>query len=190
MPTDRSSEGDVTLRYETPEWEAIYEIRAADGRPVIASIQIKPRTDDPVPPELPATLARELVRPGEALKHAHAFLGDLGPLRAWVGLESYHDLERHRGKRRPDYFYAAIASAYLQALKSGSRKPVADAAAVLPQGYEAKFVSDALTRARRRGLLTRPDSKRAGGHMTSLGQGVLDAGPPKDYLGPLAPVQA
>jgi hypothetical protein len=94
-----------------------------------------------------------------------------------------------RGKRQPDYFYAAIAALYVDAHAAGSRRPVADVADQLPKPYEASFVRDALSKARARGLLERSAGQRhAGGELTARGMEVLQVGPPENYAGPLPPV--
>jgi hypothetical protein len=174
----------VELHYETPDWEAIYEIRAVNGRPAIASIRVKPRTEG-TPPELPATLARELMRPGEAVQRAQAYMTDplttasasvIPMMRAL--LDRYHDPTPRQGKRQPDRFYAGIAALYVEAVAAGSRRPVQDTARALGPDYQPPFVRDALTRARRRGLLTRPKTPaKAGGELTALGCEALEDRP-------------
>jgi hypothetical protein len=189
-PLEDVTDVSVELKYETPDWETIYEIRAINGRPVIAAIRIAPRTEGPVPPELPASLVRELLRPGEAVERARAYMTDplivasasvVPMLRAT--LDRYHDSRPRRGKRQPDHFYASIASRYLEVIASGSRKPVEVTAAQL--GEEDDFVRYALDRARKRKLLARPDSPgKAGGCLTQLGRKALEAVPPEQPLQP------
>jgi len=171
----------LELKYETPDWETIYEFHDVKGRPVVASIRIAPRTAG-VPPDLPATLVRELLRPGEAVEIARKYMTDsLTKASATVLpmmrelLDRYHDSRPRRGKRQPDHFYAAIASCYLHAVASGNHNPVEVAAAQI--GETAGFVSQALNRARKRELLARPDSPgKAGGCLTQLGRDVLKQG--------------
>lgn len=73
-------------------------------------------------------------------------------------------------KGRDDRFYATVASAYVDALERGSRKPVVDAAQSLGDktggSYEPTYIRDLLHEARRRELLTRPPKGRAGGQLT------------------------
>jgi hypothetical protein len=183
-PTEDIADVRLELKYETPDWETIYEFRDVKGRPVVASIRIAPRTDGPVPPDLPATLVRELLRPGEAVEIARKYMTDpltnasatVLPMMREL-LDRYHDSRPRRGKRQPDHFYAAIASCYVHAIASGSHNPVAVAADQL--GEKDTFVSQALNRARKRELLTRPDSPgKAGGYLTRLGCEALEARPP------------
>jgi hypothetical protein len=124
------------------------------------------------------------MRPGEAIQEARKYLTDplvraTGSAFSMMGelLARYHDPSARQGKRRPDSFYAWIASLYLEAVAAGSPSAVRDTATRLGPGYEPGFVRDALTRARKRKLLTRPDTpKRAGGELTQLGREALEQG--------------
>jgi hypothetical protein len=182
--------------FETAPWRAIYELRADEGRASIAGVQLEP-ADSTRPSSLPAQLARDLLKPGLALAAGRYGLRDMieDPnvsiaeqraraklLADWHGLDAAQLGTERRGKRQPDYFYAAIASRYLDEVASGSRRPVADTAQALPGGYEATFVRDALDRARKRELLERPKggARHAGGQLTARGVDVLAAGPPSD----------
>jgi len=85
---------------------------------------------------------------------------------------------RQPGRRgRGDAFYAHVASAYVEAITQGSRKPVKDAALALSKAwsgtYEDTYVRDLLNEARHRGLLTRPPKGRAGGELTEKGRQAL-----------------
>ncbi len=76
---------------------------------------------------------------------------------------------------RPDAFYAEVASRYVDALDSGSRRPTADVAENL--NYSAARVRDAVHEARERGLLSRPAAKgRPGGALTDRAKKLLAAG--------------
>lgn len=85
---------------------------------------------------------------------------------------------RQPGRRgREDAFYAHVASAYVEAITQGSRRPVKDAALALSKAwsgtYEDTYIRDLLGEARRRGLLTRPPKGRAGGELTTKGRQAL-----------------
>src|SRR4051794_23491038 len=62
--------------YEAGGWRAIYALEQVDGRPVIASVRLEPQDLESSAPELSATLARELMRPGEALRMVREHLAD------------------------------------------------------------------------------------------------------------------
>lgn len=80
-------------------------------------------------------------------------------------------------KGRDDRFYATVASAYVGALKRGSRQPVVEAAQALGEAtggfYASTYVRDLLHEARRRELLTRPPRGRAGGQLTEKALALL-----------------
>ncbi|MGH9380853.1 MAG: hypothetical protein ACRD2Z_09610, partial [Thermoanaerobaculia bacterium] len=78
---------------------------------------------------------------------------------------------RRGPKGWPDEDYARLADAYLKACESGSRSPVADVAA--ERGMTADALRQALHRARRRGLLTRQTTGRAGGELTPRARALL-----------------
>ena len=112
---------------------------------------------------------------GEALEIAYRQLGkqldrEQGsprPLPTRFSKEAVSAPRRPASKGRDDRFYAAVASLYVEALETGSRKPVVDAAKMLSATkrgtYEPAYVRDLLHVARQRDLLTRPPKGRAGG---------------------------
>lgn len=181
-------------------WRAVYSIEFDEGRAAIAGVALEPTDPGEFPP-LAAALARELLKPGAALDIARRELRDMieegNPdadeqaareryFAAFHGLDVTQLAER-RGKRQPDYFYAAIAALYVDAHTAGSRRPVADVADQLPPPYKTPFVRDALSKARERGLLERSAGQRhAGGQLTAAGMQVLEEGTPEDYVGPAA----
>jgi hypothetical protein len=172
-------------------WRAVFLLVADAGRPAVGEVRLEPIGE--VRP-LAALLARELLKPAQALEIGrHALLEAIegpdsaserkaraGVLASWHGLDPTQLGAERRGSRQPHYFYASIASLYLEAVASGSRSPVKDTAERLGKGYERSFVRDALTRARKRELLTYPGSpNKAGGCLTQLGREALEAGPPQ-----------
>ena len=180
----------ISVRFEIEDaaWRAIYSIGADGGRVAISEIRIEPvdPSSSPLPP-LPAQLARDLLRPGQALEEAQGALAVMvrpDVLADWHGIDAAALGIERRGKRRPDYFYTAIASHYIDARESNPASPVAHAASRLPAGYGPPFVRDALHEARQRELLERPGQGRAGGQLTAHGLAVLKAGPPENYEGP------
>ena len=178
----------MTFESDDAAWRAIYSSGADGGRVAISEIRIEPvdPSSSPLPP-LPAQLARDLLRPGQALEEAQGALAVM--VRRDV-LADWHDIDaaalgiERRGKRRPDYFYAAIASHYIDARESNPASPVVHTAARLPVGYGPAFVRDALNEARQLELLERPGQGRAGGQLTAHGLEVLKSGPPENYEGP------
>jgi hypothetical protein len=187
--------GEVEVVERAP-WRAIYELAANKGRAVIAEVRLEPTNPADGRP-LSAQLARELVKPSAALDFGRKGLLAMVPhddsreqraREEWLvkyGLDPTQLGAERRGKRQPDYFYAALAARYVEAHTSGSRRPVADVADQLPLGYESSFVRDALSKARERGLLERSSGQRqAGGEFTARGRHVLEEGPPDGYVGP------
>jgi hypothetical protein len=181
-------------------WRAVYSIAFDEGRPAIDGVLLEPIDPAEAPP-LAAELARELLKPGAALDLARRAFRDMieeGDADEQAARERYfaafHGLDpaqlgaERRGKRQPDYFYAAIAARYVAAHRAGSRRPVADVADQLPKPYKPPFVRDALSKARERDLLGRSAGQRhAGGELTARGLEVLQEGPPDGYVGPLPP---
>lgn len=87
------------------------------------------------------------------------------------------DRRRPGPKGWPDQHYAKIAAAYVDALAGGSRRPVNDATEFLKkQGlpYSKDRIRDAVSEARRRGLLTPAQRGRAGGRLTDRAQKLLE----------------
>jgi hypothetical protein len=179
-------------------WRAAYRIESGEGGLIISEVRLEP-THVPVAP-LPAQIARRLVKPGAAIAEFRRAVRERiesGPASGQAAREAMFtvlhgldlgDLEgEQRGRRRPDYFYAAIAERYVAAHTAGSRRPVADVADDLPAAYKAPFVRDALVKARDLKLLEETGRRRAGGELTALGREVLAAGPPDDYVGPEPP---
>jgi len=184
---DASPSLTLTLEIEDAPWRAIYKIDGDDGRTVISEIRFEPSDATASPAPLPAQLARDLLRPGQALREAEAALATrFQPhvLADWHGIDAAQLGIERRGKRRPDYFYAAIASHYVDALTSSPSRPVMATAARLPDGYGPPFVRDALDEARKRKLLHRPGQGRPGGRLTPHGLKVLRERPPENYDGP------
>jgi hypothetical protein len=184
---DASPSISLTLEIEDAPWRAIYTIDSHGGRTVISEIRFEPSDATASPAPLPAQLARDLLRPGQALQEAEAALAmRFHPvvLADWHGIDAAQLGIERRGKRRPDYFYAAIASHYVEALASNPSRPLAATASRLPPGYGSSFVRDALDEARKRELLDRPGQGRAGGRLTPQGLKVLRDSAPENYDGP------
>jgi hypothetical protein len=134
---------------------------------------------------------------GKAQEQARWFVDQFGPGLKWTrnadaprgaGLAggTYDDLgyqpeavsePRRPGRRgRDDFYYAEFAELYVDALASGSSRPVADVADKLSrngQTYTAAYVRDVIHQARRRELLTTAPPGRPGGHLTEKARGVL-----------------
>jgi hypothetical protein len=182
----------ITLELEIGDapWKAIYSLTAVGGRAVLSDVKVV-RSDPSTPPmSLPARLARELLRPAQAVKFARELLAEDNAevLALWHLDAAQFGVVEVRGKRRPDYFYAAIAAHYIEVYESGSTEARAETATRLP-GYEPRFVRDALDKARKRELLDRPKGgqRHAGGELTARGLQVLQEGPPDGYAGPSPP---
>lgn len=79
---------------------------------------------------------------------------------------------------RDDLHYARIAAAYVTTHQAGSKRPVADVARLLHAS--PKTVSNALYKARERGLLTGGARGKAGGQLTSKAASVLQQANPTD----------
>ena len=84
---------------------------------------------------------------------------------------------RERRPGRPgksDREYAELAREYVEALESGSRRPTADVARKAHRFTDASHIRDGLHEARKRGLLTRPQTKgKAGGILTDRARALL-----------------
>lgn len=83
--------------------------------------------------------------------------------------------ERRPGRPgRSDREYAELAREYVEALESGSRSPTADVAQKAHRFTDASHIRDGLHEARKRGLLTRPQTKgKAGGVLTDRARALL-----------------
>lgn len=83
--------------------------------------------------------------------------------------------ERRPGRPgRSDREYAELAREYVEALESGSRSPTADVAQKAHRFTDASHIRDGLHEARKRGLLTRPQTKgKAGGVLTDKAHALL-----------------
>ncbi len=88
------------------------------------------------------------------------------------------DMPPKRGRRGPkgrtDAELAKLAADYLKACESGSRSPVADVARV--RGMTDMALRTVLYRARKRGLLTKQTTGRAGGQLTPRARVLLRHG--------------
>jgi hypothetical protein len=108
-------------------------------------------------------------------------------LRERFGIAAAELPVERRGKRQDDFLYATIADRFVRAIELGSRSPRKDVALELPATYGGQFVAGALMKARKRKLLTPPESTRPVGRLTARGRRVLAAGPPAGYTSPLPP---
>lgn len=185
----QTPDGDREIWVNLPlgEWEAQARVEAQDGQPVVAELRVAPwrHWKAECSPATPAggLTARELrrLRLGEALAAAHEKIDFL--LGRDAHPESVLNIEPlgfERGKLgkpagrapRSDDYYATVAMAYVDAVRAGSRSPVADAAQALG-GFDRTYVRDLLSEARRRELLSRPPKGRAGGELTDKGREAL-----------------
>lgn len=83
-----------------------------------------------------------------------------------------------RGRRKPDGFFAIVASEYLAAHRRGSPKPAADVASKM--SVSPATVTNWIHTARERDLLTRAGQGRSGGSMTDKGRAALRDASPAD----------
>jgi len=196
-----SSTGTHTLEIDDT-WEVVYTLGADDGQPVVREMQIRPQRGKPLPAGGLSTRAVRQIKLGEHLaiirtrlaqglsqgrsfadrttevpgvyrvsESAADFLRDAAER---VGVTSVQGGKRLGRPSQPDTYYATMALAYVDALKQGSRRPVADVAKA--ENYSPSHVRDALKTARERGLLTRPKGRgRADGKLTEKAIGLLRA---------------
>ena len=164
-------------------WRAIYTIVAVAGHPEIGEVQLVP-ADPANPAPLSARLARDLLKPGDALQKARRALSEMigdrddraQRLRVLHGVDPAKLGVERRGKRQPDAFYAKIAESYVEQVRLGRPNPVAETARLLFDENDVNFVRDALTRARKRELLEYPPRPgKPGGELTALGREALEA---------------
>lgn len=182
-----ASQPPARVRYQLEDWVIEYLIVSEAGAPVIATLLIHPGDVDdpdqrrPVPPGgITARLLRRL-HPANAQRFARSELAERAeprdPLADAVALHGYRaaDLQAQPGPgrpRRPDRFCAEIAAEYTKALDTGSTKPIEDTAELMH--YSPAYVRDVISKARRRGLLTRTGRGRAGGQLTAKGRRTLE----------------
>ena len=140
-------------------------------------------------PERPLS-ARSLqrrLRPGRAIRVfatvpgylSDASLAKVGLTREMLAQEP----DRHRRGGLPDYFIAAVAKLYVDALNRRSPRPVEDVTKQLNEirasRHRATYVRDLLVRARKDGLLApeSPGRGKAQGWLTPKGQKALEDAP-------------
>jgi len=91
-----------------------------------------------------------------------------------VGFPGVVVAERPRPERntgRPDWFFAQLAADYVDAVASGSRRPVADLAR--RRRFPPARIRDMLHEARERGLLSRGERGRRGGYLLPRAMEIL-----------------
>lgn len=195
-------------------WVVAYRIVNDRGRPVVGEIRIFPAEENRPrlghwSGELLGTTAkvprrgitsRQLrdVRVRAYLQYMagrvadfQARLGDMAEHWGWGAAKSnipnrVRSTGARRGRKpRPDKFYARIAADYVQALSSGSKRPIQDVAKrrKLPGGQ----VRDMIRQARKRGLLTRERGGVRGGMLTASGSALVPARKPKRPIKPKSP---
>lgn len=90
-----------------------------------------------------------------------------------------------QGAPRGDRFLASVARLYVEAVERGSRRPIVDLQSALNDrnspplpALSAGQTRDLVAKARREGLLTRPEDggTRAGGQLTQKAERLLDGG--------------
>jgi hypothetical protein len=188
--------GEARVTCEAADWQAVYTVRVLGGRLAIASVLIEPRAhaaDNP--PPLSATMARDLLATGPVLKKAREDLPEVGLVITHVASsgafpaardfdESFAaglvSLDQKSTRGRPRHFYAVIAAKYAELVGAGSSAPVEETTRELfgDIALHRDMVSQALNRARKLELLTRPPvPRRPGGELTQLGREALEAGP-------------
>jgi len=178
-------------------WEAEFDLARQSGTAVVSQVRVYHRSPNqqwitsrvPDPATLPAggLPARILrdVRFGEAYR-AMREIGDAtdartpeasGPagLLATLGFEHIGNRNRKRGRPpHDDGFYARVSRQYVEALRTGSRRPVVDVAQELK--LSPSRVRSLLTTARKHGLLTPAVRGRAGGAITEKARALLNKG--------------
>jgi hypothetical protein len=182
-------------------WSVVYFVAASPlGRPIVQSVHVVPSPAGPCPDErTPPRCARTVPEGGLTATYlrervtlaAHVFEDLPVALKGFEGgrfAESARrligslgfdpDVRPERGRRgpkgTPDSWYALLAADYLDAIKGGSRSPVADLAK--ERGMSEVGLRAALNRARKRGLLTRKGTGRAGGTLTPRAVRILRGG--------------
>jgi hypothetical protein len=174
------------------DWQAIVDVVAQDGAPVIARVEISPRQFDPAAPsrtEPPrgglSTRTIRRLRLEDAFDASRDALREVeGETLRWQGFSADNlSLPFHRSRRqsRPNLFYVGIAAAYCDAIKRGCKAPRREVAEQLNRegggGYSEAFVRDALRVARERGLLTGTTHGVARGQLTPKAKAVLRESP-------------
>ncbi len=176
-------------------WTAVYRLIPRDGRPIVAELRVLPNevhttaNGEPfggheIPGDgLTAAVLKDEVVMGRHIyellpawlrknRHSH-FFTRFHALLASLGFD--FEKKPRRGRRGPkgwpDEDYAQLADDYVRACKSGSRSPVADMAKA--RGMKDTALRAAVSRARKRGLLTRQTGGRAGGQLTQRAKALL-----------------
>ena len=183
------------------DFNACYRLVPRDGRPLVAEFRLVPtahcddrrvniRPDgeplgdpEPVGAGITAGLLKTDVPIGEHIyevlpaalkKHRD---GPFGALYTLTVGELGFDPEKkpQRGRRGPkgwpDEEYARLAAAYVERCAAGSRSPVVDVATA--HGMTPDGVRGSLSRARKKGLLTRQTQGRAGGQLTAKAKKLI-----------------
>ena len=179
-------------------WRAALRLMPHRGQAVVGELRVFPADEFPgqeagqwgaeylgvrawerVPEDLRTGITARLLRRvplGAHLKHGREMIATLGKRVGWRdlvdrGLYAERMEKRPRPDRRPDVFYAQIASEYTTRVEAGSRRPVADVAGRrrLPVGV----IRDAVHEARMRGFLTPGAVGKPGGALTSKATRLL-----------------
>jgi hypothetical protein len=172
---------------ENGSWRALYRLAHAKDRVVVAEIwvgptagvdqqrqawldrQLDPTTNDEAGKGVPARTVRAL-RPGAARREGGqvSYAAEQTPI-AQIETDRWTP-------RKGDVRLAQTAKLYVEALQTGSKRPVADVQDQLAQEghrYNATTIRTMLNRARKRGLLTPASKGRAGGDLTDEARKLL-----------------
>ncbi len=192
-------------------WRAVAYVDLVDGVPVVGEMRLIPYAPDgsqewegqvrelfqrgresaPLRPSRPLS-GRLLARlsPTAALAEGRSRLAENDGsklISEWLeengvtrdALDAEPDRPGRRGN--PDWFYALVVTAYVGAIKRGSRSPNKDVAeqlnAVMGTRYSARYVRDTIERVRGKFITNAPSRRQAGGQPTARCRSALAAAP-------------
>lgn len=168
-------------------WKALYVIEVRNGRPEARELHLVHPDGLPSSGGLSTRLVREEIKVREHLDEATRRMRELHEAvdaetqGRWERIPyvqaALEGLSSRPGRRgHPDRFYAELAAAYVDRVKAGSRRPVADLAA---QEYLSEDrVRTLVARARKKGFLTPAEPGKPGGELTARAEEMLT--PPLD----------
>jgi hypothetical protein len=178
VATDRRRPGEAIVKLASEDgWIAEQRVVEQSGQLVVAELRIFFDPDEALPAGgltarrvRSVTLQNHLETLRDVLQSSSRSRGD--PPILVEGFSSAV-LRRARAGRRglPERHYAEVASAYVDALASGSKRPVAELAKEYHVSYSR--MADQIHEARSRGLLTRSAPGRAGGELTEKAKKFL-----------------